>query len=156
MLNTSMSIRCGSRKSTNKKEHENLHLMQPKYLEFVVSFFFVLVTATCTSATTSSTIILGDNRGANAFDFFMLLFDFLGIRLGVRVQPRLAVLQCVHDFFLFVVVHFLAQAFVLARAFRCGAHGVDITIESVLRVDAFLDLFVLVSKLLCLLNHLFD
>merc|ERR1719193_409864 len=101
-------------------------------------------------------VVLRDDRGADALDLLVFLLDLLGVGLRIRIQPRLAVLQRVHDLLLLLGIHLLAEALVLAGALRGGAHGVDVAVEGVLGVDAFLDLLVLVGKLLRLLDHLFD
>mmetsp|Transcript_109647 Transcript_109647/g.340299 ORF Transcript_109647/g.340299 Transcript_109647/m.340299 type:complete len:677 (+) Transcript_109647:253-2283(+) len=117
----------------------------------------VLVSAaTATAASAARTVVLGHDGRADALDLLVLLFDLLRICLWVRVHPRLAVLERIHDLFLLVSVHLLAEALVLAGAFGRGAHGVDVAVERILRVDPLLDLLVLVRVLLGLLDHLLD
>merc|ERR1712087_499583 len=77
----------------------------------------VIASAASTVAATTLTIVLRHDWRANALDLLLLLLDFLRVRLGVRVQPRLAVLERVGDLFLLLFVKFFAEALVFARAF---------------------------------------
>merc|ERR1712187_174050 len=122
--------------------------------QLVMRLILVLLTTRVTAATsTASTIVLRHDGCANALDLLVLLLDLLRISLRVRVHPRLAVLESVHDLLLLVGVHLLAEALVVAGALRGAAHRVHVAVEGVLGVDTLLDLFVLIGKLLGLLNH---
>merc|ERR1712187_851143 len=68
--------------------------------QLVVSFLLVLIAAGI--ATTAALVVLRHDRGTDALNLLVLLFDLLCIRLGVRVEPRLPVLERVHDLFLFL------------------------------------------------------
>merc|ERR1719190_142838 len=117
----------------------------------------VLLTACVTAATTTtSTVVLRHDGCANALNLLVLLLDLLRVGLRVRVHPRLAILESVHDLLLLVGVHLLAEALVVAGALRGAAHRVHVAVEGVLGVDALLDLLVLIGELLGLLDHLLD
>merc|ERR1711972_1306429 len=104
-------------------------------LQLIVSFLFVFITSAAASAA-ASTVILGYNGCADALHLLMLLFDFFSICFGVRIQPRLTILEGVHNLFLLIIIHLLTQAFVFTRSFRGGAHGVNVAIESVLGINS--------------------
>merc|ERR1719401_71305 len=126
--------------------------------QLVMRLVLVLLTACVTAATTTtaSTVVLRHDGCADALNLLVLLLDLLRVGLGVRVHPRLAVLESVHDLLLLVGVHLLTEALVVAGAFRGAAHRVHVAVEGVLSVDTLLDLLVLIGKLLGLLNHLLD
>merc|ERR1719401_2981337 len=126
--------------------------------QLVMRLVLVLLTACITAATTTaaSTVVLRHDGRANTLDLLVLLLDLLRVGLRVRVHPRLAVLESVHDLLLLVGVHLLAEALVVAGALRGAAHRVHVAVEGVLGVDALLDLLVLIGELLGLLDHLLD
>merc|ERR1712127_758675 len=62
--------------------------------ELVVGLVLVLVAAAALA------VVLGHDGRANALHLLVLLLDLLGVGLGIRVQPRLAVLQGVEDLLL--------------------------------------------------------
>merc|ERR1719231_2100971 len=112
---------------------------------------FVVLLSSSTAPTTSL-VVLGHYWRADALDLLVLLLDLLGIRLWIRVHPRLAILDRVHDLFLFFRVELLAQALVVTRAFGRATHRVEVAIEGILCINALLDLLVLVCELLGLLD----
>merc|ERR1719215_2096746 len=114
--------------------------------ELIVSLLFLLLARTGTAAAATSAVVLGDNGCADSLDLLVLLLDLLSIRLRVGVQPGLTILQRVQDLLLLVGVHLLAQALVVTRALGGGPHAVDVAIEGVLRVDALLDLLILIGE----------
>mmetsp|Transcript_65145 Transcript_65145/g.169278 ORF Transcript_65145/g.169278 Transcript_65145/m.169278 type:complete len:661 (-) Transcript_65145:54-2036(-) len=118
----------------------------------------LILIAAAAHATASATlaVVLGHNGGADALHLLVLLLDLLGIRLRVRVQPGLAILEGVHDLLLLLLVHLLAQALVLARPLSRRPHGVNVAVEGILGIDALLHLLILISELLRLLDHLLD
>merc|ERR1719253_1604707 len=122
--------------------------------ELIVSLLLVLVGGTTAGA--AGAVVLGHDRRADALDLLVLLLDLLGVRLRVGVQPGLAILERIHDLLLLLGVHLLAKALVVAGTLSGAAHGVDVAIEGVLRVDALLHLLVLIRELLSLLDHLLD
>merc|ERR1712066_110044 len=109
-----------------------------------------------TTTTTPGTVVLGYDGSANAFHLLVLLLNLLRIRLGIGIEPRLTVLEGIHDLLFLLLVHLLAEALVFARTLGRRPHRMDVAIERVLRVDALLYLLVLVGKLLCFLGHLLD
>merc|ERR1712194_106206 len=126
-------------------------------LQFVMSLFFILIaTSITTTTTTTSLVVFRHNWCTDAFDFFVLLLNFFSISFGVAVEPRLAVLQSIHYLLFFVFIEFLRQALVLTRAFCCRTHGVQVAIESILCIYAFLNLLIFVCELFSFLDHLFD
>merc|ERR1712072_236004 len=87
--------------------------------KLIMSFFFVLL-ATFTSATTTScTIVLGNDGSADALHLLVLLLDLLCISFRIGIKPRLTVLQCVHNLFLFLGIQLLAETLVLTRSLNC-------------------------------------
>merc|ERR1719401_2287495 len=126
--------------------------------QLVMRLVLVLLTACVTAATTTtaSTVVLRHDGCADALNLLVLLLDLLRVGLGVRVHPRLAVLESVHDLLLLVGVHLLTEALVVAGALRGAAHRVHVAVEGILSVDTLLDLLVLIGKLLGLLDHLLD
>merc|ERR1719433_1443958 len=106
------------------------------------------------TARAASAVVFRHDWRTDAFDLLVFLLDLLRICLRVGVQPGLAVLQGVHDLFLLVGVHLLAEALVLTRPLCGRAHGVDVTVKGVFGVHTLLDLLVLVCKMLRLLDHL--
>merc|ERR1712050_385778 len=94
--------------------------------ELIVRLILLLI-ATCTLASLATgAVVLRHDRRTDALHLFVLFLDLIGIGLGIGVKPGLPILQGVHDFFLLLFVHLLAQSLVLARAFRRGAHGVNV------------------------------
>merc|ERR1711937_232483 len=102
--------------------------------QLVVRLLLILITA---ATTATSTVVLRHDGRAHALNLLVLLLDLLGIGLRIRVNPRLPVLDGVHDFLLLVLIELLTEALVIAGALRSGAHRVQVTIEGILRVDAF-------------------
>merc|ERR1711972_629574 len=72
--------------------------------QLIMRLFLVLLVATTTSAAaaTACTVVLGNNRCADALHLLVLLFDLLGIGFRIRVKPGLAILECIHDLLLLV------------------------------------------------------
>merc|ERR1719201_1582057 len=119
-------------------------------------FFLALLATSATAATAICTIVLRDDGGADAFDFFVLLLDLLGIRLGIGIQPGLAIFQGILNLLLLFGIKLLTEALVFTRPLYCRPHGMDIAIKRVLCIHALLDLLVFIGKLFCFLDHLFD
>merc|ERR1712166_698164 len=94
-----------------------IHRDPPDFVLQLVMRLLLILLATGVATTTATLVVLGDNRGTDAFDLLVFLLNLLGVGLRVRVQPRLAVLERVHDFFFFLLVKLLAEPLVLARAF---------------------------------------
>merc|ERR1739848_627721 len=94
----------------------------------------VFLAATTTAATAARTVVLRHDGRTDALDLLLLLLDLLCLRLRVRVKPRLPILQGIHDLLFLVRVHLLAETLILARAFRRGAHRVDVAVEGVLGI----------------------
>merc|ERR1712176_591426 len=82
-----------------------IHIMLVSQL--VVSFVLVLVASGTSATTATSTVILGDNWCTDTLDLLVFFLDFLCICFGIRVQPRLAVLQSIQDFLFLVRIHLL-------------------------------------------------
>merc|ERR1711937_1136111 len=130
---------------------------QKSYRTWMVSQLVVrLLLIITAAATAASTVVLRHDGRAHTLDLLVLLLDLLGIGLRVRVYPRLPILDRIHDFLLLVLIKLLTETLVITRALRSGAHRVQVAIEGILRVDAFLHLLVLVSELLRLFDHLLD
>merc|ERR1719498_1072713 len=119
--------------------------------QLVMRLLLILITA---AATAASTVVLRHDGRAHTLDLLVLLLDLLGIGLRIGVYPRLPMLDRIHDFLLLVLVQLLTETLVVTRALRGGPHRMQIAIEGVLCVDAFLHLLVLISELLRLLDHL--
>merc|ERR1719218_277215 len=110
----------------------------------------ILVFLIATAASTAL-VVLRHDRGADALNLLLLLLDLLGICLRVGVQPRLTVLDSIHDLLFLLRIELLAETLVVSRALGSRTHRVEVAIERVLCIDALLDLLVLIGKLLSLL-----
>merc|ERR1719191_1908433 len=108
----------------------------------------VLVVVVSASAAARSLVVLLDDRGADALDLLLLLLDLLRVGLRVARQPVLPILDG--------IVHSLPEALVLARTLNRGLHGVDVSVESIARVDALLRQLVFLRELLRFPDHLLD
>mmetsp|Transcript_33185 Transcript_33185/g.71526 ORF Transcript_33185/g.71526 Transcript_33185/m.71526 type:complete len:234 (+) Transcript_33185:141-842(+) len=108
------------------------------------------------SRCTASSVVLGDDWGADSLDLLMLLLDFLCISLWVGIQPRLTILEGIQNLLLLIGIHLFTETLVVSGAFGGRAHGMDVAVEGVLRINTFLDLLVLIRKLLGLADHLLD
>merc|ERR1712129_360077 len=91
-------------------------LLEHKTSQFIVRLLFILLPAACTITTTTGTVVLGDDGSANAFDLLVLFLNFLCISLRIGVNPRLAILQCIHNLLLLLGVELLTETLVLARS----------------------------------------
>merc|ERR1712157_402317 len=74
----------------------------PQASELIMRLILILL-ATTAAATSTCAVVLGYNRCADALNFLVLLLDLLGICLWIRVQPRLTILESIHDLLLFLV-----------------------------------------------------
>merc|ERR1712124_111850 len=81
--------------------------------KFIVCLLFIFLATASTSTATTSTIVLGDDGCADAFDFLVFLLHFLCICLRIRIHPRLSILQCIHDLLLLFIIELLAESLVL-------------------------------------------
>merc|ERR1711988_791244 len=117
----------------------------------------VVVLIVITSATTSTAlVVLLDDRRADSLDLLLLLLDLLRVGLRVTREPVLPILDGIVDGLLLVLVHLLPEALVLARPLNRGLHGVDVSVESIARVDALLRQLVFLCELLRFPDHLLD
>merc|ERR1712113_613839 len=116
----------------------------------------LVLIATIAATTPTCTVILRYYWRADALDFLVLLLDLFCVCLWIRVQPRLTILESVHNLLLFLGIELLAQTLVLARALSGRPHRMQISVESILRIHALLDFLVLVGKLLGFFDHLLD
>merc|ERR1719428_314731 len=125
--------------------------------KLIMGLILIALVISAAAATTAAlAVVLRDDWRADALDLLVLVLDLLGICLRVRVQPLLAILERILDLLLLIRIQLLTQALVLTRTLHCGLHGVHVAVEGVLRIDTLLHLLVLLSKLLCLLDHLLD
>merc|ERR1711970_1192341 len=110
------------------------------YLELIMSFILIFFHATtATTAAATSLVVLGNDWRANTLHFLLLFLDFFCVCLRVGIQPRLTILQGLHDLFLLIIVELLAETFVVTRSFSGGAHGVQVSIESVFGIHTLSD-----------------
>merc|ERR1711988_1721043 len=116
----------------------------------------VLVVIPTSAAAAGALVVLLDDRRADALDLLLLLLDLLRVGLRVARQPVLPILDGIVDSLLLVLVHLLPEAFVLARTLNRGLHRVDVSVESVARVDALLRQLVFLRELLRFPDHLLD
>merc|ERR1719329_1881324 len=121
-----------------------------------MGFLLVIISTGVAATAATSSIVLGDDWCANAFHLFVLFLHFLRISLRIGVDPRLTILQCVHDLLLLLFIQLFTETLVLTRSFNSGAHRVQVAIEGVLGIDTLLDFLILVSELLGFLNHLLN
>merc|ERR1719395_262857 len=125
-------------------------------LELVVSLVVVVLIVIVATTGTGALVVLLDDRAADALDLLLLLLDLLRVRIRVRGQPILAVLDRIVHGLLLVLIHLLTEALVLAGAFHSRLHGVKVVVERVARVDLLLQRLVLLRELLSLLDHALD
>merc|ERR1719311_908416 len=116
----------------------------------------VLVVIPTSAAAAGALVVLLDDRRADALDLLLLLLDLLRVGLRVARQPVLPILDGIVDSLLLVLVHLLPEALVLARTLNRGLHGVDVSVESIARVDALLRQLVFLRELLRFPDHLLD
>merc|ERR1719213_1094582 len=116
----------------------------------------VLVVIPTSAAAAGALVVLLDDRRADALDLLLLLLDLLRVGLRVARQPVLPILDGIVDSLLLVLVHLLPEALVIARTLNRGLHGVDVSVESIARVDALLRQLVFLRELLRFPNHLLD
>merc|ERR1712013_554370 len=125
--------------------------------QLIMGFLFVFFSPSgATSTAAACSIVLGDDGGTNALHFLVFLFDLLRICLGVGIQPRLAVFQCIHNLLLLLGIELLTETFVFSRALNCRTHGMNIPIKCILRIHTLFHFLVLISELLSLLDHLLN
>merc|ERR1712194_741633 len=99
------SLSCNGKWSSHNGKSSSSELRS----QFIVRFLLVLLITATTLAATAGLIILRHDGGADAFDLLLLLLNLLGLRLWVRVEPGLAILQGIPDLLLLVRVELLAQ-----------------------------------------------
>merc|ERR1711934_627888 len=116
----------------------------------------VVLIVVSASAAGAALVVLLDDRGADALDLLLLLLDLLRVGLRVAREPVRAILDGIVDGLLLVLVHLLPEALVVAGPLKRGLHRVDVSVESVARVDALLGELVLFRELLRFPDHLLD
>jgi len=96
---------------------------------------------------------LSNDRIANALQFLHLLIEGILVGIVVGIEPVFGLSECVINGILVVFVQLVGK---LVLIFNCVAHLIDVVLECVLRVNAFLNLLVFVGKLLCVEDHLLN
>merc|ERR1711988_783367 len=99
--------------------HSQLNSQNVEDLQLIVGFLFVFLTATSTAATATGTVVLGNDGCADTLDFLVLLLHFFCIGLWVGIDPRLAILECIHDLLLLLGFKLFAETLVLTGSFHC-------------------------------------
>merc|ERR1719272_387294 len=117
-------------------------------LQLVVGFFLILFSASIAVTTLATLVVLGNNRGTDAFNFLVFLLDFFGVGFRIGVKPGLTILESIHNLLLLLFIELLTQALVFTGSLCRRPHRVEITVERVLGINTFLDLLVLVCNLL--------
>merc|ERR1719506_3090710 len=128
----------------------------PLASELVMRLVVVVFVVIRAAAAGAALVVLLDDWGADALDLLLLLLDLLRVGLRVAREPVLPILDGIVDGLLLVLVHLLPEALVVAGTLNRGLHRVDISVESVARVDALLRQLVLLRELLCFPDHLLD
>jgi len=98
-------------------------------------------------------IDLSDDGIANALQFLHLLLKIVFVGFVVLVKPVFGIGKSIGNGALVVLVQLVGQ---LVLIFNCVAHLIDVVLECVLSVNAFLDSLVFVSELLSVEDHLLD
>ena len=98
-------------------------------------------------------IDLSDDGIANALQFLHLLLKIIFVGFVVLVKPVFGIGKSIGNGALVVLVQLVGQ---LVLIFNCVAHLIDVVLECVLSVNAFLDSLVFVSELLSVEDHLLD
>merc|ERR1712066_741196 len=86
----------------------------PQASQLIMRLILVLLIATAAAAAATCTVVLRYNWRADALNFLVLLLDLFRVCLWIRVQPRLTILEGIHNLLLFLFVELLAQTLVLA------------------------------------------
>merc|ERR1719506_1930897 len=128
----------------------------PLASELVMRLVVVIFVVIRAAAAAGALVVLLDDRGADALDLLLLLLDLLSVGLRVAREPVLPILDGIIDGLLLILVHLLTEALVVAGPLNRGLHGVDVSVESVARVNALLRQLVLLCELLGLADHLLD
>merc|ERR1719194_117953 len=118
----------------------------------LVVVVFVVIRATAAGAL----VVLLDDRGADALDLLLLLLDLLRVGLRVAREPILPILDGIVDGLLLILIHLLTETLVVARSFNGRLHRMDVSVESVARVNALLRQLALLRELLRFPDHLLD
>merc|ERR1712056_105901 len=85
-------------------------------LQLIMGFLLIFFsTPGATSTAAACSVVLGHDGGTDALHFLVFLFDLLRICLGVGIQPRLAVFQCIHDFLFLLGIKLFTETFVFSR-----------------------------------------
>ena len=113
--------------------------------------FLVVIIFTALAALTL--IDVGNDWIANALQILHLLFKRIFVSVIVGVKPVFGFCKGVSNGVLVVLIQLVGQ---LVLIFNCVAHLIDVVLECVLRVNAFLNLLVFVGKLLCVEDHLLN
>merc|ERR1711985_198380 len=91
-----------------------LRLMKLVSSQLVVGFVVILLGSSTTAA--AALVVLGHDGCTDALNLLVLFLDLLGICFRIRVHPRLAVFDGIHDLLLLLRVELLAKALVVTRA----------------------------------------
>mmetsp|Transcript_115876 Transcript_115876/g.188776 ORF Transcript_115876/g.188776 Transcript_115876/m.188776 type:complete len:246 (-) Transcript_115876:1105-1842(-) len=127
-----------------------------KPLQLIVGLLLIFFGASTATTATTCTIVLGNNGSTNAFNFLVFLFDLFCICLRIGIDPRLTILQGIHDLLFLLRLELFTESLVIARALNCGTHRMNVAIKCILCINTLLDLLVFISKQLCILDHLLD
>jgi len=105
--------------------------------------FLVVIIFTALAALTL--IDVGNDWIANALQILHLLFKRIFVSVIVGVKPVFGFCKGVSNGVLVVLIQLIGQ---LVLIFNCVAHLIDVVLECVLSVNAFLDRFVFISEFL--------
>jgi len=118
-------------------------------LSEVFKLFIIIIS----TLTTLILVNLSNDGIANALQFLHLLFEGILVGLVVGVKPVFGFSKCIGDGILIIFVKLVGK---LVLIFNCVAHLIDVVLECVLCVNAFLDCLVFVGEFLGVEDHLLD
>jgi len=116
----------------------------------VFKFLVVIILATLASL---RLVDCSNDWIANALQFLHLLFKGVFVCVIVGVEPVFGFSESFGNGVLALLFQLVSQ---LILIFDGVAHLIDVVLECVLRVNAFLDLLVFVGEFLCVEDHLLD
>ena len=115
--------------------------------------FKFLVVVVIAALSTLLLVDIGNDWIASALQFLHLLFKGVFVGIIVGVKPVFSICEGFGNGVFIVHVQLVGQ---LVLIFNGVAHLIDVVLECVLSVNAFLDQLVFLSELLSVFDHLFN
>merc|ERR1719333_33004 len=165
MLHSLIMIMLSNRRNTNDTTvYWGKHTRAKNSLQFVVVVFIVkvevifviLIIVTTAATTTAATLLveLGHDRVGDAFEFLLLLLEFLDLGIIVLVEPVQGFLHSLLEGLLVLLRNLVGDTLLLIV--QGVAQVVRVAFEGVALVDLLLHLGVLVGEFLGFADHALD